>query len=131
MAAGLLLVYAAVVAFLVFYPSGVHATSSVAAMSRLLAQAGAPSWLGGHVVEFLANIAMFLPLGALGAVLTRRWDWRLWLLVGLSASSLIELVQLLVLSERSAAFSDIVANTVGAVVGAVAAAAVRRLASGF
>ena len=66
--------------------------------------------------EFAANIALFVPLGIL---LTVGWPGlRLWhiLLLGLTTTVTIELVQF-TLPSRFPTVSDVVANTVGGVLG--------------
>ena len=56
-----------------------------------------------------------------------RTTWRDWTAYGFLFSAAIELTQALLLPSRSARFDDIVANTLGALVGAVFVALVRRL----
>lgn len=81
---------------------------------------GLPQWFVGYrKVEFAANIAMFIPFGIiLGLRLPRR---RWWLAVVLAAalSGAVELAQALFLPDRVPAWSDIVANTSGALIGAL------------
>ena len=110
--------YLIAVAWIVFWPSADPATSSVAWMSEVLGSLGAPAWMSGAIVEFLANIALFLPLSFLGSLLIMTWSWRRWLLIGFVASAVIELGQLAVLPDRSATVVDVVANTLGALLGA-------------
>ncbi|MFS4507069.1 VanZ family protein [Clavibacter sp. Sh2141] len=76
------------------------------------------------MIEEVANVALFAPLGMLGvlAVGPRRW----WL-VALTATSLsagVELVQGAFLPARVASVTDVVANGLGAVLGAALAAVV-------
>lgn len=69
------------------------------------------------VFEFLANIVLFVPLGLL---VTAAWPgvrpWRV-VLLGFAVSVTIELVQML-LPSRCPTISDVIANTVGTVIGA-------------
>jgi glycopeptide antibiotics resistance protein len=120
--AGLLAGYLVVVAWIVFWPSADPASSSVIWMTGVLAGLGAPGWVDATVVEFLANVAMFVPLTFLGSLLRPGW-WG-WVLVGFAATAGIELVQLVVLSDRSATAVDVAANTLGAVLGASLATAI-------
>ena len=90
------------------------------------------AWLTGHGVpvtydgvEAAANVVMFVPLSLLGSLIWPRLRVWQWCAVALVASCLIELGQLLVPPDRSASLSDVVANTAGGVVGAVAAWIVR------
>jgi hypothetical protein len=74
-----------------------------------------------RATEMTLNVALFLPLGAaVGWVARARW---LWLLVALSVT--IELLQL-GLPDRQTEVIDVVTNTIGAVLGFLAAKHVRR-----
>lgn len=77
--------------------------------------------LGYGQVEFLANVAMFVPLAALlGVVLgPRRWGWAV--LIGFAVTSTIELLQFALLPGRYGTVDDVIANTAGAVIGALLA----------
>ncbi len=115
-------VYLIAVAVLVFQPTGDQASGSVVWVSHLLRSWHAASWLSGPVdVEWGLNVLMFVPLSLLGAAFRPGWTWRDWVGVGFLASGCIELVQLVFLPHRTASFSDIVANTLGALVGALLA----------
>jgi len=75
-------------------------------------------------VEFLANIAMFVPIGVLVTLLSRRW----WMaaVVGFALTCAIEFTQTF-LPARFPDVQDIFANTLGAVLGCLAVTAVRRI----
>ena len=76
-------------------------------------------------VEFVANVALFVPIGiAFGLALPTRW-WLAMLLSGPVLSAAIEVAQRELLSERYASVADVVANTVGATLGVGVALAVR------
>lgn len=78
------------------------------------------------VFEFLANIALFVPFGLLlAAAWPRRSPW-LIILIGYAASATIELVQTL-LPSRFPTLSDVIANTLGTIIGCVVARLVLRL----
>jgi hypothetical protein len=78
-------------------------------------------------LEAGANVLLFVPLGLLLALLLpRRLAW-VAVLVGLAASSLIELGQLLLLSARYATAQDVVMNTAGAAAGALLGVLLRTL----
>jgi glycopeptide antibiotics resistance protein len=77
------------------------------------------------VVEAVANVAMFVPLGVLLPAATRIGPGRA-VPVGAALSILIELVQLAFLPHRVATVGDVLMNTVGAAVGAALLVAVRR-----
>ena len=92
---------------------------------------GAPAWttLPGRV-EFVLNTAMFAPIAFLAALTFPRHPWANWVVYALVASGGVELLQGLYLPPRSAQFEDIVANTSGALLGALAGAAATRLLLG-
>lgn len=80
------------------------------------------------VMEFLANIALFIPFGMLLAIGWRRLKtWHLGAL-GLVTSGLIEFVQLF-LPSRFSTISDLIANTAGAFVGCLFVRLIAWLAS--
>ena len=96
-------------------------------LRRVLAQLhdnGLPGAVDLPVVEALANVAMFVPLGLLLPVATRT---RAWLAVpaGAGFSALIELSQLTFLPHRVASVQDVVMNTLGAALGAAVLLAIR------
>jgi glycopeptide antibiotics resistance protein len=68
------------------------------------------------VFEFLANIALFVPLGLLLVAAWPRSNAWVALLIGYSASATIELVQTL-LPSRYPTLSDVIANTLGTAIG--------------
>ena len=80
-------------------------------------------------VEFVLNVAAFVPLSALGTLLWPRPTWRDWTAVGFAASFVVEAAQALVLDTRAATHSDVVANTLGMLVGALLGLLVRRILS--
>lgn len=87
----------------------------------------APDWMGPEHYGVLLNVVLFVPAGALLAVVARRpWWWAT--LAALTASAAIELAQWLWL-EREGGWSDVGANTLGALLGALLGAAVVRRAT--
>lgn len=72
-------------------------------------------WFGSGWIEFGANILMFVPLGFLLTLLFRHPWYGVALAVALSAAA--ELAQI-VIPSRQPTFRDILANTLGAAVGA-------------
>ncbi|MFJ2550867.1 VanZ family protein [Microbacterium sp. NPDC087591] len=75
------------------------------------------------VFEFLANIALFVPFGLLLAAAWPRTSPWLIILIGYASSATIELVQTL-LPSRYPTISDVIANTLGTVIGCLAVHAV-------
>lgn len=92
------------------------------ALDRLLgwfAERPATAWITFDLVEFWANVAMFVPFGALTLLWVGvRWWWTAPLL-GALASAGIEAAQYLFLDTRFADPRDILANTIGATIGAL------------
>ena len=82
---------------------------------ELFRSSPATAWITFDVVEVAANVAMFVPLGLL--VVAWRGPWWLALVLGVTVSSAIELTQLWFLPTRVADVGDVVANTLGAVIG--------------
>ena len=70
-------------------------------------------------VEWVLNIAAFVPLGLLGSLLWTGPTWRDWTAVGFVASLLVEAFQAVALGARQATNADVVANTLGMLLGAL------------
>ena len=84
----------------------------------------APDWALPAHYGVVLNVLLFVPLGAT-IVLITRWTWWRVALLGAVGSVAIEVVQGLWLA-REGAWSDVVANTIGALVGAVAVSLLAR-----
>jgi glycopeptide antibiotics resistance protein len=82
--------------------------------------------------EFLCNVALLAPVAALGSLLWERTTWRDWTAFGFLVAGSVELAQGVFLPDRTASFADVVANTLGCLLGAVFIAVVspRRTAAG-
>lgn len=76
--------------------------------------------------EVLANLALFVPLGIYLRLLLNRWRWPLVILGGAALSTAFEGAQFVLALGRSDS-TDVVSNTLGAVVGAGLAALALRL----
>lgn len=122
----LLFAYAAVVALIVFWPTPVDrpVRGRVDAAVSTAQRAGA-TVVTYNTVEIAANVAMFMPLGALLVVCFYRLPW--WVVIPICAalSGLIELSQLIFIAERYASLIDVAANTSGGALGALAVVLVR------
>ena len=128
-AAGLVALYGTAVGFAVFWPTPIDRDyrGSITRVLQLLHKHGMPDWFGYAALELSANIALFIPLGFLIFFLLPRSRWWLALLVCPVLSIVIEVIQGLALSQRFATVSDVVANTLGGLVGALVALALRRV----
>jgi hypothetical protein len=119
-------------ALLVLVPEDDVPSSAVWRFTLLLRDAGVPEWLRSYALwEFLANIALFVPLGMLGALLRPSWPLWLWTTLALVASGSLELTQAAFLSGRTASSGDVLANALGLLCGVLAARAGRRLTGGY
>lgn len=128
MTIGLLVGVLAAAAVLVLNPWQLHHAldAPIARGLGTLHDLGLPEKLNLHAAEFAANIALFVPLGLLGALLLPRRRW--WVaLVALVALSLgIEIVQAVGLSYREPSPRDVLGNSLGAAIGVGLSLALRR-----
>jgi glycopeptide antibiotics resistance protein len=76
------------------------------------------TWTTGYLSEMAFNVAIFIPVGLLAALLIPRRRWPLALLAGFAFTTVIELVQVPE-PERISDPRDLVMNTAGAVFGVV------------
>jgi hypothetical protein len=117
----ILAAYLVFLAFVLLNPSADVPSSSVAWLSQVGTRAGLPAPLvEPSRVEFICNVLILMPLSLLGSVLLPRLDWRDWTAYGFVLSGTVEMLQAVLLPDRSATFSDVVANTSGILMGAVA-----------
>lgn len=77
----------------------------------------APDWALPHHYGFVLNVILFVPAGIALVLLTGR-SWWVVTLVALAASTSVEVAQALWL-DRVGSVADVVANTLGAFLGAV------------
>ena len=121
----LLVFYGAALAVIAFWPTPVDrdATGLLREIARVV------PLLTYDVVEFTANVALFMPLGVLLALaLPRRRA--LVVPVALAVTMIIELGQAAFLAERTASLRDIFANTLGAALGLLIVVIAERASSG-
>lgn len=123
---GLVCLYVAAVAFIVFWPTHVDSGESGETLARILADGHArgwlPGWFGYGQVEWLSNVVMFVPGGLLFTWLLR--PARTWLvpLGGLACTLAIETTQHF-MPGRTSSPLDVLANTLGCAIGWVLALA--------
>lgn len=113
--------------WIVFAP-GEDASKVTGVVDWVAARLGASGFNEAHaytVLEFLANIALFVPFGMLMALVFVRLPWWLITTLGCATSITIELIQL-ALPTRYSTLSDVIANTAGAAAGALLIYFVRR-----
>lgn len=125
----LAVLYGAFLALVAFWPTPID--DPVAdLLKRLISELherGMPSFIDYRFVEFLGNVALFVPIGALIGLALPRRRWVAMLLCGPALSTAVELVQRHFLSDRYASLSDIIANSIGSTLGVLIALAVRGL----
>ena len=97
-------------------PVDASAAGPLAALTRWLAAHGF-AWMTYSVIEFTANVALFVPIGLLVALTFRSLRW--WHVVGGAAilAALAETAQALLRPERFGTVQDVAANTTGAAIG--------------
>jgi glycopeptide antibiotics resistance protein len=69
--------------------------------------------------EFLCNVAILAPISLLGSLIWPRTTWRDWTAVGFLVAGSVELAQGVLLPGRTASATDVVANTLGCLAGAL------------
>ena len=122
---GLAFAYLFALVLIAFWPTPVDrdAHDSIEQVVGSVQTNGGPTWLRYSAIEFGANIALFVPVGLFVVLLAGARRWKLGILVGFAATCTIELGQLVFLTGRVATPYDVVANTGGAVIGALLAVA--------
>ncbi|MEI5583394.1 MULTISPECIES: VanZ family protein [unclassified Agromyces] len=77
-------------------------------------------WYSYELLEFSANVLLFVPFGLLGLLVVGLRFWWVALVLGVTASVVIETGQELLLPERMPSTSDVVANALGTTLGVAA-----------
>jgi len=123
----ILVAMAVPLALIAFWPSPVDkpVSGQLSTVLIFLHRHGLPAWINYSFVEASANVVLFMPVGLAAALSfpSKRW-WQIGAF-GLLVSGCIELGQLLFLQDRFAAVSDVITNTIGAVLGAALASVLR------
>lgn len=119
-------VYGVVLALIAFWPSPVD--QGAGPFLRTITRA--MPWLTYDVIEFSANVVLFLPLGVILALAlpTRRV---LVVPIALGVTILIEAGQAVLLAQRTPSLRDVLANTLGAVIGLLLVVVIERIRRGI
>lgn len=127
--ARLLTVYLVLLAFVVLWPTPVDRDAGKFLELALakLHERGVPEWFNYSLVEWLSNVAMFVPFGVLVAFLLGRGAWWKATLCGFALSASVEGIQYLFFAQRTASVLDLLANTLGALIGAAVLLFLRRI----
>ncbi len=119
--------YAVVLGIILLNPSAALPAGGVSFVSEAADWIGLPAWLvAGHRVEFAMNVGVMVPLAVLGMLAWSSLGWRDWTAYGFVISLSVEAVQAVALAARSATYVDVVANTAGTMIGALAVSWWRR-----
>ncbi|MDF2048849.1 VanZ family protein [Arthrobacter sp. Cr_A7] len=115
-------------AFIAFWPSPVDepVQEQLSKVLTILHSHGIPSWFNYKFVEASANIVLFIPLGLVGLLAFPEKPWWRIGAFALLISGCMELGQFLFLHNRFASPVDLVTNALGAILGALLAAAALR-----
>lgn len=124
---------AAVIAilFVTLWPSRVDAPADGVLAELIVGwhAAGVPAFVDYDLVQAIANVVLFLPLGAFVSSLFMRPLWWVAGVAGLTLSLSVELMQVLFLPARLASAGDLATNTGGALLGGAIVAIVRRVSA--
>lgn len=123
-----LVVYSVLLAIALLAPTSGTQSGMASWVSDLGAWVGfSPETANQARAEFLCNAAILAPVSALGSLIWPRTTWRDWTAYAFAIAVLVELIQGLLLPGRTASDVDIVANTLGGLLGALAVWVWRRL----
>jgi glycopeptide antibiotics resistance protein len=101
-------------------PTGLVHGSGIWQLLALVREHPSLSWITYSLLEFTANVAMFLPVGVLLLLLMGRRGWWAAILAGGLLSVAIEAAQLFI-PGRVSDVRDLESNSIGTVLGVVAA----------
>ncbi len=125
----LLVAYGVFLALALLSPASTLQSDSVRLVGQLLSHLGAPEALTLQPrLEFAMNAVIIAPVPFLGYLLFPKYSWRDWTALGFVGALMVEILQGLLLPERNASWTDVVANTLGALLGAGLAEVSRLLA---
>lgn len=113
--------YLALLAWATLTPQSAPATTSLLwRLARFFGRFEVTQWLTFSTIEFLANIALFVPLGLFFVLLLGRSRWWLAILIGVAMTFTIEYAQQFI-GGRISDPRDLVSNSIGTVIGTVLA----------
>lgn len=122
-------IYLVGLAVVVLSPSAIIGSTAVRTGVDILGLLGI-SDASVHVrIEFAENVVLIAPLIFFASLIRPAYSWRDWAACGFLLALAVETFQAVFLSGRSATFSDVVANTLGALLGALVARAATHGAS--
>lgn len=98
------------------FPADPHRNTLLEGLLATFASTTLLAWIDFDVVEFTANVLLFVPVGVLFAVRLGRGRWWLAFALGVAMTLTIEFVQLF-LPARVSDARDLLANTLGTLIG--------------
>ena len=127
-AAPLLAVYCLLLLLALLWPTSTRQSAMVTWLGHVLSGLGAPHrYVEFGRLEVVMNAVIIAPVTLLATFVRPSYSWRDWTALAFCLACLVELAQGLLLPARHAQFSDIVANTLGALLGALLGLGARRL----
>lgn len=115
----LLGIYSVFLAVALFSPASTEQSGVVSwVCERLWAVGLSETLVTFSRMEVLANVVIVAPVALIGSCVWRSFTWRDWTAYAFAGALFVELVQAFLLPDRQASFSDVVANTAGACLGA-------------
>ena len=115
-----LVVYLIFLAVVLLAPTSDVQSATLARTAAALHSLGVPApLLITARLEFIANVLLVVPAAVLAAWIWRSVRWTTWTAYAFLGSLTVEGIQALLWTGRSATFSDVVANTLGGLLGAV------------
>ena len=123
--------YLLFLAYVFLSPSSEMPSTAVSVVDRVLMRLGLnESFMTPERVEFVCNVLILVPVPVLGSLVFPRWSWRDWTAVGFVLAGVVEVTQGLLLPGRDASHADVVANTLGSLLGGLVVAVLSGLAGG-
>jgi glycopeptide antibiotics resistance protein len=125
-AGALLAIYGIGLLFVLFSPSSTQQAAAVVWLGHVLSHLGAPDeFVVFSRLEVVMNAVIIAPVTFLATFVRPSYSWRDWTALGFCLACAVELLQGLLLPGRQASFSDVVANSLGALLGALVGAGIR------
>ena len=116
-------VYLLFLAFVLWQGDAALATRVIHWCSRVLLATPLPDGVAMPIrVEFVLNVLMIVPAAMLVSLVFPRHPWANWVVYGFVAGSTVEMLQGALRPLRSAQYVDVVANTLGVLIGVLLAA---------
>ena len=122
-----LVVYCLLLLLALLWPTSTQQSAMVTWLGHVLSGLGAPHrYVEFGRLEVVMNAIIVAPVTLLATFVRPSYSWRDWTALAFCLACVVELVQGLLLPDRHPSFSDVVANTLGALLGALLGLGVRR-----